>query len=468
VTTPSSADRNDALARIPVAPGPVPGVQISYNPAPMSEPIPIESVRELPQHIGEEVALSGWIDNKRSSGKIAFLLVRATGGVVQSVASRADLPEAQWADVERVAQESTVRITGRVKEDKRAPGGVEVQLTGFQLLALTTDYPITPKEHGTAFLMEHRHLWLRSSRQRAALRVRSEVEQAIRDFFYQRDFTLIDSPILTPAACEGTSTLFETDYFGDKAYLSQSGQLYLEPAAAALGKVYCFGPTFRAEKSKTRRHLMEFWMVEPEVAFLEFEGLCDLAQDFVVYLAGRVLERAKEELKILERDTAKLEAILPPFPRITYTEAVQILNEAGNPMQWGDDFGGDEETLLASRFDRPVLVTRFPAAFKAFYMQPAPENPDLVLGLDLLAPEGYGEIIGGSQRIHDHDLLLQKIQQHDLPIAAFQWYLDVRKYGGFPHSGFGMGIERFVAWMCGLPHLRETIPYPRMLYKIYP
>jgi asparaginyl-tRNA synthetase len=434
----------------------------------MSDPISVTSLRELQQQAGQEVALSGWLDAKRSSGKIAFLKVRTTGGVVQAVASRADLPEAGWADVERVTQESTVRVTGKVKEDKRAPGGVEVQLTGFAILALTEDYPITPKEHGTAFLMEHRHLWLRSSRQRAALRVRSEVEQAIRDFFYQRDFTLIDSPILTPAACEGTSTLFETDYFGDKAYLAQSGQLYLEPAAAALGKVYCFGPTFRAEKSKTRRHLMEFWMVEPEVAFLEFDGLCQLAQDFVVYLTGRVLERAKEELKVLERDTGKLEQILPPFPRITYTEAVKILNEAGNPITWGDDFGGDEETILASHFDRPVMVTRFPAAFKAFYMQPAPENPETVLGLDLLAPEGYGEIIGGSQRIHDHDLLLARIRQHDLPIEAFQWYLDVRKYGTFPHSGFGMGIERFVAWMCGLPHLRETIPYPRMLYKIYP
>ena len=434
----------------------------------MSDPISVTSLRELQQQAGQEVALSGWLDAKRSSGKIAFLKVRTTGGVVQAVASRADLPEAGWADVERVTQESTVRVTGKVKEDKRAPGGVEVQLTGFAILALTEDYPITPKEHGTAFLMEHRHLWLCSSRQRAALRVRSEVEQAIRDFFYQRDFTLIDSPILTPAACEGTSTLFETDYFGDKAYLAQSGQLYLEPAAAALGKVYCFGPTFRAEKSKTRRHLMEFWMVEPEVAFLEFDGLCQLAQDFVVYLTGRVLERAKEELKVLERDTAKLEQILPPFPKITYTEAVKILNEAGNSITWGDDFGGDEETILASHFDRPVMVTRFPAVFKAFYMQPDPENPETVLGLDLLAPEGYGEIIGGSQRIHDHDLLLERIRQHDLPIEAFQWYLDVRKFGTFPHSGFGMGIERFVAWMCGVTHLRETIPYPRMLYKIYP
>ncbi|HEV7509521.1 MAG TPA: asparagine--tRNA ligase [Thermoanaerobaculia bacterium] len=431
-------------------------------------PIPVSSIRELSQNVGQEVELSGWIDNKRSSGKIAFLQVRTAGGVVQAVAGRKDVPEETWADIERVTQESTVRVRGTVKEDKRSPTGVEIQASGFEILSLTQDYPITPKEHGTAFLMEHRHLWLRSSRQRAALRVRSEVEQGIRDFFYERQFTLIDSPILTPAACEGTSNLFETDYFGDKAYLSQSGQLYLEPAAAALGKVYCFGPTFRAEKSKTRRHLMEFWMVEPEVAFLEFEGLCALTEEFVGYLAARILDRSREDLKVLERDTAKLEKVVPPFPRITYTEAVAILNREGNPIQWGDDFGGDEETILASQFDKPVMVTRFPASFKAFYMQPDPENPETVLGLDLLAPEGYGEIIGGSQRIHDHDLLLSRIQQHNLPVEAFQWYLDVRKYGAFPHSGFGMGIERFVAWMTGLTHLRETIPYPRMLYKIYP
>jgi asparaginyl-tRNA synthetase len=438
------------------------------SPTPPASPMSVTSIRELSRHVGQEVELSGWIDNKRSSGKIAFLQIRATGGVVQAVAGRKDVSEETWGDIERVAQESTVRVRGTVKEDKRSPIGVEIQASGFEILNLTQDYPITPKEHGTAFLMEHRHLWLRSSRQRAALRVRSEVEQAIRDFFYEREFTLIDSPILTPAACEGTSNLFETNYFGDKAYLSQSGQLYLEPAAAALGKVYCFGPTFRAEKSKTRRHLMEFWMVEPEVAFLEFEGLCALTEEFVGYLVARVLDRAKEDLKILERDTAKLEKIVPPFPRITYTEAVAILNREGNPIQWGDDFGGDEETILASQFDKPVMVTRFPAAFKAFYMQPDPENPDVVLGLDLIAPEGYGEIIGGSQRIHDHDLLLSRIQSHNLPVEAFQWYLDVRKYGAFPHSGFGMGIERFVAWMTGLTHLRETIPYPRMLYKIYP
>jgi asparaginyl-tRNA synthetase len=434
----------------------------------MSDPTPVSSVRELSRNIGNKVVLSGWLDNKRSSGKIAFLQVRCGGGTVQAVAGRKDVSDADWAEIEKATQESTLRITGTVKEDKRSPIGVEIQMEGIEILHLTQDYPITPKEHGTAFLMEHRHLWLRSSRQRSALRVRSEVEQAIRDFFYERDFTLIDSPILTPAACEGTSNLFETDYFGDKAYLSQSGQLYLEPAAAALGKVYCFGPTFRAEKSKTRRHLMEFWMVEPEVPFLEFDGLCDLTEEFIVYLVTRVLERCQTELKILERDVSKLEAIKPPFPRITYTEAVEILNRNGNPIEWGDDFGGDEETILASQFDRPVMVSRFPAAFKAFYMQPDPQDPRVVLGLDLLAPEGYGEIIGGSQRIHDHDLLLDRIKSHDLPIEAFQWYLDVRKYGAYPHSGFGMGIERFVAWMCGLSHLRETIPYPRMLYKIYP
>src|SRR5262245_23339266 len=429
---------------------------------------PVVSVRHLTDHADQPVRLRGWLDAKRSSGKIAFLQVRDGSGVVQVVASRKDVDETSWEDIQRAVQESTVEVGGTVRVDARAPGGREVHAQSVRLLALSEEYPITPKEHGTAFLMEHRHLWLRSSKQRAALKLRSEIAQGIRDFFYQREFTLIDSPILTPAACEGTSTLFETDYFGDPAFLSQSGQLYLEPAAAALGKVYCFGPTFRAEKSKTRRHLMEFWMVEPEVALLEFDGLCALTEEFVGYLVARVLDRSRADLKVLERDTAKLEKVVPPFPRITYTEAIEILNREGNPIQWGDDFGGDEETILASQYDRPVMVTRFPAAFKAFYMQPAPENPDLVLGLDLIAPEGYGEIIGGSQRIHDHDLLLSRIRQHNLPVEAFQWYLDVRKYGAYPHSGFGMGIERFVAWMTGLTHLRETIPYPRTLYRIYP
>jgi asparaginyl-tRNA synthetase len=426
------------------------------------------AVRQLREHDGELVSVRGWVASARSSGKIAFLQVRDGSGIVQCVVSRRDVSEKAWEAAVAATQESTVHVVGRARRDDRAPGGVELHVSDLAVLHLTQDFPITPKEHGTAFLMEHRHLWLRSNRQRAALRVRSEVEQAIRDFFYERAFTLIDSPILTPAACEGTATLFETDYFGDKAYLSQSGQLYLEPAAAALGKVYCFGPTFRAEKSKTRRHLMEFWMVEPEVAFLEFDGLCALAEEFLVYLVARILDRSAEDLKVLERDTSKLANVQSPFPRISYDEAVEILRQEKGSFEWGEDIGGDEETLVSARFDRPVMITRYPAAMKAFYMQPDPQNPKVALALDVIAPDGYGEIIGGSQRIHDHDLLLQRIREHNLPIEAFQWYLDVRKYGTFPHSGFGMGVERFVAWMTGLPHLRETIPYPRMLYRIYP
>ncbi len=425
-------------------------------------------VRQLVKHEGETVTIRGWLANKRRSGKIAFLQVRDGSGVVQCVLSRADVSEEAWEDAKQVTHESTVRVTGIARVDERAPGGVEIQATDFAIRALSEEFPIANKEQGTAFLMAHRHLWLRSSRQRAALRVRNEVCQAIRDFFYQREFTLIDSPILTPNACEGTSTLFQTDYFGDPAYLSQSGQLYLEPAAAAFGKVYCMGPTFRAEKSKTRRHLMEFWMVEPEVAFLEFDGLVGLAEEFICALVGRVLERCQDDLATLERDPAVLERITPKFPHIGYTEAIEILQREGQSIAWGDDFGGEHETILAQQYDKPVFVSRFPAAMKAFYMQPDADDPNLALGVDLLAPEGYGEIIGGSQRIHDHDLLLERIKAHDLPIEAFQWYLDVRKYGTFPHSGFGMGIERFVCWMCGLKHLRETIPYPRMLNKIYP
>ena len=428
----------------------------------------VVSVSHLKQHPEETVTIRGWLDNKRRGGKIAFLQVRDGAGVVQVVASKKEVSEEAWQAILDSTQESTVTAVGKVNVDERAPGGVEIHATDFRVDYLTEEFPITPKEHGTAFLMEHRHLWLRSSKQRAILQVRSEICQSIRDFFYQREFVLIDSPILTPNACEGTSTLFQTDYFGDPAFLSQSGQLYLEPAAAAFGKVYCMGPTFRAEKSKTRRHLMEFWMVEPEVAFLEFDGLQDLAQDFVSYIAERVLERCSEDLKILERDPAKIESVTGPFPRITYTEAIELLKKDGQEIEWGDDFGAEDETKLANQFDRPVFVTHFPTEMKAFYMQPDAEDPKLTLGMDLLAPEGYGEIIGGSQRIHDHDLLLERIQQHDLPLEAFQWYLDVRKYGSYPHSGFGMGIERCVAWMCGVPHLRETIPYPRMLYKIYP
>jgi len=425
-------------------------------------------IRSLPGRVDERVELRAWLIKKRSGGKIAFLQLRDGSGVVQAVASRGDLSEESWQAIQDVTQESLVRITGTVSADHRAPSGVELHLAELTIEHLTNDYPITPKEHGTAFLMEHRHLWLRSSRQRAILAVRSEICQGIRDFFYERDFVLIDSPILTPAACEGTSTLFATDYFGDAAFLSQSGQLYLEPAAAAFGKVYCFGPTFRAEKSKTRRHLMEFWMVEPEVAFMEFEELGPLAEEFLVYLVSRVLDRCGEQLKVLERDTAKLESVTSPFPRITYGQAIERLNEGGTEIEWGEDFGAEHETELAAGFDRPVMITHYPAAIKAFYMEPDPQNPDLALALDVIAPEGYGEIIGGSQRIHDHDLLARRIAEHDLPREAFQWYLDVRRYGTFPHSGFGMGVERFVAWMTDAKHLRETIPYPRMLYKIYP
>jgi asparaginyl-tRNA synthetase len=425
-------------------------------------------IRDLGQFVGQKVTILGWLYNKRTAGKLQFPIIRDGSGYLQCVVFKKEVSEETWDAADRATQESTVRVVGIVREEPRAPGGYELGVETMEVLDLTEDYPITPKEHGTAFLMDRRHLWLRSSRQHAVIRIRSEVEQACRDFFYERDFVLIDSPILTPAACEGTSNLFETDYFGDKAYLSQSGQLYLEPAAAAFGKVYCFGPTFRAEKSKTRRHLTEFWMVEPEVAFLEFEGLQDLAEEFVEYIVGRCLERRREELETLERDISKLENIRRPFPRITYREAIEVLQQRGASISFGDDLGGDEETLLAEAYDRPVMVSRYPVSIKAFYMQPDPNDPEVVLGLDMLAPEGYGEIIGGSQRIHDHDLLLQRIREHDLPVEAFQWYLDVRKYGTFPHSGFGMGIERCVAWIAGVKHLRECIPYPRMLNRIYP
>ena len=425
-------------------------------------------IKDLPDHVGEKVTINGWLYNIRKSGKLQFPIIRDGSGYLQCVVFKKEVTDETWNAVDGVTQESSVRVTGTVRAEPRAPGGVELGVETFEVVQLTHEYPITPKEHGTAFLMDLRHLWLRSKNQHAVLRVRNEVEKSIRDFFYDRDFVLIDSPILTANAAEGTSTLFETDYFGEKAFLSQSGQLYLEPAAAAFGRVYCFGPTFRAEKSKTRRHLMEFWMVEPEVAFLEFDGLQNLAEEFVEYIVGRCLERCQEELKTLERDISKLENVRRPFPRISYREAIELLASKGMPAKFGDDIGGDEETVIANSFDRPVMITRYPAAIKAFYMMPDPADPEVALALDMIAPEGYGEIIGGSQRIHDHDLLLQRIQEHKLPVEAFQWYLDVRKYGTFPHSGFGMGIERCVAWITGVQHLRETIPYPRMLNRIYP
>jgi asparaginyl-tRNA synthetase len=425
-------------------------------------------IRDLPQHVGESVTVNGWLYNKRTSGKLQFPIVRDGSGFVQCVVSKKEVAEESWNDSDRATQESTVRVVGKVVAEPRAPGGVELHVQEFRLIGLAEPYPISPKEHGTDFLMNHRHLWLRSMKQHYVLLIRNEVEKAIRDFFYDRHFVLIDSPILTANAAEGTSTLFETDYFGDKAYLSQSGQLYLEPAAAAFGQVYCFGPTFRAEKSKTRRHLTEFWMVEPEVAFLEFGGLQELAEEFVEYIVGRVVENCPEALKALERDLAKLEHVKRPFPRITYRDAIELLRSKGMEANFGDDIGGDEETVIANSFDRPVIITHYPAAIKAFYMKPDPSDPTLALAMDMIAPEGYGEIIGGSQRIDDLDLLLQRIEEHKLPLDAFQWYLDVRRYGTFPHSGFGMGIERMVAWISGVPHLRETIPYPRMINRIYP
>jgi asparaginyl-tRNA synthetase len=425
-------------------------------------------IKDLAQHVGETVTVNGWLYNKRTSGKLQFPIVRDGSGYLQCVVSKKEVTEESWSASDRASQEASISVVGNVVAEQRAPGGVELHVKEVRLLGESEAYPISPKEHGTDFLMNHRHLWLRSTKQHAVLRVRNEVEKSIRDFFYDRDFVLIDSPILTANAAEGTSTLFETDYFGEKAYLSQSGQLYLEPAAAAFGKVYCFGPTFRAEKSKTRRHLMEFWMVEPEVAFLEFDGLQELAEEFVEYIVGRCLERCQEELKTLERDVAKLGNVTRPFPRIAYRDAIELLASKGMPATFGDDIGGDEETVIANSFDRPVIITRYPVGIKAFYMKPDPNDPEVALAMDMIAPEGYGEIIGGSQRIDDHDLLVQRIQEHKLPLEAFQWYLDVRKYGTFAHSGFGMGIERVVAWVTGVPHLRETIPYPRMLNRIYP
>jgi len=435
-------------------------------------------IRDLAGHVGQRVELQGWLFHKRSSGKVKFLVLRDGTGYLQCVAFRNDVSPELFDRCDRVPLESSIRVAGVVRKDDRAPGGHELGLDELAVIHQAEEYPIQPKEHGVDFLFDLRHLYLRSRTPRAVLGVRNEVVQACRDFFYGRGFVLIDSPILTPAACEGTTTLFETDYFDQTAYLAQSGQLYLEPACMAFGKVYCFGPTFRAEKSKTRRHLTEFWMVEPEVAFLELPGLMELAEQFLEHLVGRVLERCPEELKFLERDVSRLESVRAPFPRLTYDEAAAILledraqermKEAGAPpFVRGNDFGGLDETLLTERFDRPVMVTHWPTAIKAFYMQPDPGNPSQALCLDVLAPEGYGEIIGGSQRIHDHDLLLRRIEEHGLPVEAFRWYLDIRRYGTVPHSGFGMGIERFVAWMCGIPHIRETIPYPRQIHRLYP
>ncbi|HEV8130500.1 MAG TPA: asparagine--tRNA ligase [Acidobacteriota bacterium] len=425
-------------------------------------------VNELKNHVGETVTVHGWLYNKRSSGKLWFLVVRDGTGLVQCIVFKGNVAPEVFELAAKVAQESSLTLTGKVKKEDRAPGGYELDVSDLQVIQIAHDYPITPKEHGTAFLMEHRHLWLRSSRQHAILKIRHEIIKACRDFFDSRDFTLVDTPIFTPNACEGTTTLFETQYFDQTAYLTQSGQLYNEATAAAFGKVYCFGPTFRAEKSKTRRHLVEFWMIEPEVCFAELSDVMQLAEDMLVYMVGRVLEMRREELKVIERDLCKLENIKPPFPRLSYDDAAKLLKEKGSDMEWGGDFGGDDETTLSQLFDRPVMVHRYPACVKAFYMQPDPARTEVALCVDVLAPEGYGEIIGGGQRIHDEELLRLRIAEHHLPEEAFRWYLDLRRYGTTPHGGFGMGIERAVAWICGLEHVRETIPFPRMLYKIYP
>ncbi len=427
-------------------------------------------IEDLGSHVGEEATLRGWLYNRRSSGKVHFLLVRDGTGVCQCVASLADVGAEAFAQADHLGQETSLEITGVVRADKRAPGGRELIAKSFKVCSPAIDYPITPKDHGVAFLLDQRHLWVRSSRQHAILRVRSEVEAACRDFFHERGFVLFDSPILTPTSCEGTTNLFEIDYFGErKAYLTQSGQLYAEAGALAFGKVYCFGPTFRAEKSKTRRHLTEFWMVEPEVAYFTLDEDMQLAEDFVSYILTRVIDRRAEELRLLERDTDKLRrAAAKPFPRITYDEAIERLKAKGMTVNWGDDLGGDEETVLSSEFETPVMVHRYPSACKAFYMKRDPARSEVALCVDMLAPDGYGEIIGGGQREDDYETLRQRILDHGLPLEPFNWYLDLRRYGSVPHAGFGMGIERMVAWCCGIHHIREAVPFPRMMERLEP
>jgi len=425
-------------------------------------------IEALAGKIGQDVLLEGWLYNRRSSGKIEFLQVRDGSGTVQCVAVKSELPEDVFARCASVTQESAIRVRGSVREEKRAPSGVELTLRDLEIVSESHDYPITPKEHGPDFLLNHRHLWIRSQRQHAVLRIRHTVVQACRDFLDRDGFILADAPIFTPAACEGTTTLFETDYFGEKAYLTQSGQLYNEATAMAFGKSYCFGPTFRAEKSKTRRHLIEFWMVEPEMAYATLDDVMVLVERFLEFVVGRVLEARRPELAILGRDTAPLERVKAPFPRLSYDEAVRILKEKGQPFEDGNDFGGADETILTEGYDRPFFVHRFPAAVKAFYMKRDPKDERLSLSCDLLAPEGYGEIVGGGEREESLERLMARIEEHQLPMSAFEWYLDLRRYGTVPHAGFGMGIERTLTWICGLDHLRETIPFPRMLNRMNP
>ncbi len=426
-------------------------------------------IEEFGRHVGQEVTVRGWIHNKRSSGKLQFLIVRDGSGYAQAVVSKKAVTPETWEALEKAGQESSLEISGSVRADSRAPGGFELDVTQASVLQAVHDFPITPKEHGTAFLMENRHLWLRSTRQHAIARVRHTVVKAVRDYLDGQGYILVDTPIFTPAACEGTTTLFGVPYFDQgTAYLTQSGQLYNEATAAAHGRVYCFGPTFRAEKSKTRRHLTEFWMVEPEIAFAHLDDAIALAEGLVCYVVAQALEQRREELKVLERDVTRLESVQAPFPRLHYRDAMALLHEKGSQTPMGSDFGGTDETVIAERFDRPVVVHRFPSAIKAFYMAPDPDEPEYSLSADILAPEGYGEIVGGGERLADAELLLKRIHEHQLPEEAFRWSLDLRRLGTFPHAGFGMGIERVVTWICGIEHLRETIAFPRMLYRIYP
>jgi len=438
---------------------------------------PVTTIAEIGKHEGQAVTIRGWLYNLRESGKLLFPQFRDGSGVIQGVVPKNAVTPEVFEAIKTLTQESSVIVEGKVRADKRAHGGYELDVINVQVVQRVPEndpYPITPKEHGTDFLMEHRHLWVRSQRQASILRVRAEIIKAVRDFFDERGFTLTDPPIITPAACEGTSTLFPVDYFDEQAYLTQSGQLYIEATAMALGKVYSFGPTFRAEKSKTRRHLTEFWMVEPEVAYAELDDLMELGEGLISFVVKRCLERRRVDLQTIGRDISKLEKIEPPFPRLSYDDAVKNLQEGHakglleSKFEWGGDLGSPDETYLSAQFDKPVMVHRYPAQVKAFYMEPDPQRPELALCVDVLAPEGYGEIIGGSQRMASHDLLLQRIREHNLPEEAFQWYLDLRKFGSVPHGGFGMGIERVVAWICGLEHVRETIPFPRMLYRLYP
>jgi asparaginyl-tRNA synthetase len=426
-------------------------------------------IQDIAERNGQAVTLKGWLHNRRSSGKIHFLTLRDGTGFIQCIMTKQAVGEDAFKQADHLSQESSIIVDGIVRADARAPGGYEVDVTGLTVVSESQNYPISPKEHGVDFLMDRRHLWIRSPRQQAILRIRHEVINAVRDFFNDRGFILADTPIFTPAACEGTTTLFPVQYFDEEtAYLTQSGQLYNEANAMALGRVYCFGPTFRAEKSKTRRHLTEFWMVEPEMAYATLDDVMDLAEALVVSVVERVLERRQGELKVLERDTTKLENVKAPFPRLRYDDAAKLLTDKGLPFEWGGDFGAPDETAISEQFDRPVLVHRYPSAVKAFYMKPDPERADLALCVDMLAPEGYGEIIGGGERIDNYDLLVRRIGEHGLPREAFEWYLDLRRFGSVPHGGFGMGIERVVTWICGIEHLREAIPYPRMLYRIYP